>query len=64
MASIRPLRTTTTPLDRVGPLTVTILALRMAMTGGGFLQLSHEWWHYNALPEDEIRARYPIIEKA
>src|SRR5205807_584808 len=31
--SINPLRTTTVPLAMVGPLTVTILALRMA-TGG------------------------------
>jgi D-alanyl-D-alanine dipeptidase len=40
------------------------LVLRRCMTGGGFLQLPHEWWHYNALPEDEIRRDYPIIETA
>ncbi len=40
------------------------MVLRKAMTGGGFLQLPHEWWHYNALPEDEIRRDYPIIETA
>lgn len=40
------------------------MILRKAMTGGGFLQLPHEWWHYNALPEDQIRRDYPIIESA
>lgn len=38
------------------------LILRRAMTGAGFQQLSHEWWHYNALPEPEIRKRYKIVE--
>jgi D-alanyl-D-alanine dipeptidase len=38
------------------------LVLRRCMTGGGFLQLPHEWWHYNALPEEDIRKNYPIIE--
>jgi zinc D-Ala-D-Ala dipeptidase len=38
------------------------LVLRRCMTGGGFLQLPHEWWHYNALPEEGIRKNYPIIE--
>ncbi len=38
------------------------LVLRKAMTGAGFLQLSHEWWHYNALPEPEIRKKYQIVE--
>jgi D-alanyl-D-alanine dipeptidase len=32
------------------------------MTNGGFLQLPHEWWHYNALPEEEIRKNYQIVE--
>ncbi len=40
------------------------MVLRGCMTDGGFLQLPHEWWHYNALPEEEIRAGYPIIETA
>jgi D-alanyl-D-alanine dipeptidase len=40
------------------------LVLRRCMTGGGFLQLPHEWWHYNALPEEDIRRRYPIIERS
>ena len=38
------------------------LILRRAMTGAGFRQLSHEWWHYNALPEPEIRKKYKIVE--
>jgi len=38
------------------------LVLRKAMTEAGFLQLSHEWWHYNALPEPEVRKKYKIIE--
>ena len=38
------------------------MILRRAMTGAGFLQLSHEWWHYNALPEPEIRKKYRIVE--
>src|SRR5215469_7292045 len=33
-ASMRPLRMTTVPLAMTGPLTVTILALRTATTGG------------------------------
>lgn len=36
--------------------------LRRAMTGAGFIQLSHEWWHYNGLPEPEIRKKYKIVE--
>ncbi len=38
------------------------LILRKIMTGAGFIQLSHEWWHYNALPEPEIRRKYKIVE--
>lgn len=38
------------------------LVLRRCMTRGGFLQLPHEWWHYNALPEEDIRKNYQIIE--
>jgi D-alanyl-D-alanine dipeptidase len=38
------------------------LVLRRAMTGGGFLQLAHEWWHYDAFPGDEVRKRFQIIE--
>jgi len=38
------------------------LILRRCMIRGGFLQLPHEWWHYNALPEDDIRKNYLMIE--
>ena len=38
------------------------MVLRRAMTEAGFLQLPHEWWHFNALPEPEIRKRYKIVE--
>jgi zinc D-Ala-D-Ala dipeptidase len=38
------------------------LILRKVMTQAGFIQLSHEWWHYNALPEPEIRRKYKIVE--
>ncbi len=38
------------------------LILRKVMTDAGFIQLPHEWWHYNALPEPEIRKNYKIVE--
>jgi D-alanyl-D-alanine dipeptidase len=38
------------------------LILRKIMTDVGFIQLPHEWWHYNALPEPEIRKKYKIVE--
>jgi D-alanyl-D-alanine dipeptidase len=38
------------------------MILRRVMTGAGFHQLSHEWWHYNGLPEPEIRKKYKIVE--
>lgn len=36
--------------------------LREVMTQAGFIQLPHEWWHYDALPGDQVRANYPIVE--
>ncbi len=49
-----------------GKLTKEQMANRMVLRGvmekAGFLQLSHEWWHYNALPEPEIRQKYRIVE--
>jgi len=36
--------------------------LRAVMEGAGFLQLPHEWWHYDALPAAEVRAGYPRCE--
>jgi D-alanyl-D-alanine dipeptidase len=38
------------------------LVLRSAMTGAGFIQLSHEWWHYDAFPGPEVRTHFQIIE--
>jgi zinc D-Ala-D-Ala dipeptidase len=36
--------------------------LRAVMTEAGFLQLPHEWWHYDALPAADVRARYRRVE--
>ena len=38
------------------------LILRNAMTEAGFIQLAHEWWHYDAFAGDEVRSRFQIIE--
>lgn len=37
-------------------------SLRAVMEESGFLQLPHEWWHYDALPADEVRQRFRICE--
>ncbi len=36
--------------------------LRDIMIEAGFYPLSIEWWHYNAFPKKEVRARYTIVE--
>lgn len=36
--------------------------LRDAMVSAGFIQLPLEWWHFDALPAREVKARYPILE--
>jgi D-alanyl-D-alanine dipeptidase len=36
--------------------------LREAMEDAGFTQLKHEWWHFDALPREEVRAKYTIVE--
>jgi D-alanyl-D-alanine dipeptidase len=36
--------------------------LRSAMEFGGFIQLPHEWWHYNALDPDQVRDNFAIVE--
>lgn len=36
--------------------------LRSAMEGAGFIQLPHEWWHYDALPKTEVRAQYRLVD--
>lgn len=38
------------------------LILRSAMEDAGFLQLPHEWWHYDALPAAAVRAGYERCE--
>ena len=38
------------------------LVLRKVMTEAGFTQLSHEWWHYDAKPREELQKNYRIIE--
>jgi len=36
--------------------------LRQVMTQAGFLTISIEWWHFNAVPVKVARANYQIIE--
>jgi D-alanyl-D-alanine dipeptidase len=36
--------------------------LREVMHGAGFTQLKHEWWHFDALPREEVRGKYAIVE--
>jgi zinc D-Ala-D-Ala dipeptidase len=36
--------------------------LREIMTKSGFLSIGTEWWHFDAFPRNEIKARFPIIE--
>jgi D-alanyl-D-alanine dipeptidase len=36
--------------------------LRKVMTEAGFISISSEWWHFNALSNDEVRKRFKIIE--
>lgn len=32
--------------------------LRKVMSQSGFIPLPHEWWHFDALPPQEVRARF------
>ncbi len=36
--------------------------LRDIMIEAGFHPLSIEWWHFNAFPKEDVRARYTIVE--
>jgi D-alanyl-D-alanine dipeptidase len=36
--------------------------LRSLMEEAGFLSIPHEWWHFDALPPAEVRARFKIVE--
>lgn len=38
------------------------LLLRGVMVDAGFLQLPHEWWHYDALPATEVREKFRRVE--
>jgi D-alanyl-D-alanine dipeptidase len=38
------------------------MVLRRAMEAGGFTQLPHEWWHFDALPKAEVRSKFQIVE--
>ena len=38
------------------------LLLRNVMEEAGFKVLPHEWWHFNALPSDEVHGLYKILE--
>lgn len=38
------------------------LILRNAMEAAGFIQLQHEWWHYDAMPKAEVREKFKIVE--
>ncbi len=38
------------------------LLLRKVMTQAGFLSISNEWWHFNAVAVKVARAQYQIIE--
>jgi D-alanyl-D-alanine dipeptidase len=36
--------------------------LRRIMEEAGFIQLPHEWWHYDALSPDAVREQYQVIK--
>jgi D-alanyl-D-alanine dipeptidase len=36
--------------------------LRKIMLKAGFIQLPIEWWHYDALPKEQVKAHYKIVE--
>lgn len=38
------------------------LLLRNAMVGAGFNSISHEWWHFEALPRTQVRQEFSIVE--
>ena len=35
--------------------------LRAVMAAGGFAQLAHEWWHFNAVTLEVAKANFPIV---
>jgi|WetSurMetagenome_2_1015567.scaffolds.fasta_scaffold84137_1 zinc D-Ala-D-Ala dipeptidase len=36
--------------------------LRDSMREAGFIPLATEWWHFNAFPKNQVKARFPAIE--
>jgi len=36
--------------------------LRKLMLRAGFIQLPIEWWHYDALPKNQVKAQFKIVE--
>lgn len=38
------------------------LVLRTVMEDAGFLHLPIEWWHFDALPAEQVRQSYALVE--
>lgn len=38
------------------------IILRKIMVQAGFVQLPIEWWHYDALPKENVKGHYKIVE--
>lgn len=38
------------------------LLLRTLLEDQGFTVLQHEWWHFNALPKDQVHGKHPALE--
>ncbi|MBS1972087.1 MAG: M15 family metallopeptidase [Bdellovibrionales bacterium] len=38
------------------------LLLRRLLESQGFKVLEHEWWHFNALPKEQVYGQFPILE--
>ena len=38
------------------------LILRTVMEEAGFKVLKHEWWHFNALPSEEVHGHFEILD--
>jgi D-alanyl-D-alanine dipeptidase len=38
------------------------LLLRSLLEDQGFKVLEHEWWHFNALPKEQVYSHHPILE--
>ena len=36
--------------------------LRSVMERAGFIQLPNEWWHFDALPKADVRAKYSMVD--